>query len=242
VANLRFVICVRNPIEVANSLAKRNGIAIEHGFYLWNRYMRDAIRDTAGCPRIFAFYDDFFRDSTNQVRRLATFCGLKSTENTTTFQEVVLTDRRHYENAGADLYESSAADTECKLLYLFLSEIVRGRSAEEIIDPSADSVLSEFLRVTEALRRQSRVAQLEENLTAVNAQLARAQSELADASRALTLHQEQYAILEHRAADLQRFADAVRRTWVYRLYRRCVNPLASVFHKTVTSKHRASCE
>ena len=46
IPNLRFVIGVRNPLEVARSLRKRDGMSIGAGAYLWYRYTRAGVRDT----------------------------------------------------------------------------------------------------------------------------------------------------------------------------------------------------
>ncbi len=53
-----FIIVFRDPLEVAQSLEKRDGLSIEHGLRLWYSYMREAERNTRGSPRVFVFYDD----------------------------------------------------------------------------------------------------------------------------------------------------------------------------------------
>ena len=57
-----FVICVRNPIEVAASLAKRDGFSNSKGLLLWLRHMLDAERHTREQPRAFVSYADLLRD------------------------------------------------------------------------------------------------------------------------------------------------------------------------------------
>jgi hypothetical protein len=47
VPGARFVICVRNPLDVAGSLAKRDGFQFEHSLALWHLYMLYALRDSA---------------------------------------------------------------------------------------------------------------------------------------------------------------------------------------------------
>jgi hypothetical protein len=42
----------RNPVEVASSLNKRNGIPMEAGLALWDRYVRSALEASSDMPRI----------------------------------------------------------------------------------------------------------------------------------------------------------------------------------------------
>ena len=62
VPGLRFVICVRSPLDVAKSLAKRNGIPVQQGMFLWHRYTRAALEDSEGSPRLIVHYEDFFME------------------------------------------------------------------------------------------------------------------------------------------------------------------------------------
>ena len=52
-----FVIPYRHPLEVANSLHKRDGISIPHGLLLWLRYMLEVIVETKNYPRHFVGFD-----------------------------------------------------------------------------------------------------------------------------------------------------------------------------------------
>ena len=74
IPNLRFVICVRSPLEVARSLVKRDKIPVERGVILWHRYMHSAIEDTEGCPRLLTFYDVFLRSRPGDGRKLEGRC------------------------------------------------------------------------------------------------------------------------------------------------------------------------
>lgn len=76
VPEMRYVICVRHPLDVAASLAERDEMATEESLRLWSRYMADAINHTRGLPRLFVSYESYFPDWEGQARRLATFLGL----------------------------------------------------------------------------------------------------------------------------------------------------------------------
>ena len=72
---MRYVICLRNPVEVAQSLTKRDGFSTEKSIRLWHRYTGDAIEHTAGLVRHFIFYEDLINSHREEVSRLARFVG-----------------------------------------------------------------------------------------------------------------------------------------------------------------------
>jgi hypothetical protein len=74
-SRLRYVICVRHPLDVAASLEARDGLGREEAVRLWGRYMSEAIVQTSGCPRAFVSYEGYFPDWEGQVGRLAELLG-----------------------------------------------------------------------------------------------------------------------------------------------------------------------
>jgi hypothetical protein len=71
----RYVVCMRSPADVAASLERRDSSLHERrsSIDLWLRYTSAALAGTRGCKRIIVFYEDYFRDFDEQLRRLATF-------------------------------------------------------------------------------------------------------------------------------------------------------------------------
>jgi hypothetical protein len=61
-AELRVVIPLQNPIEVARSLAERDHLPLNHGLNLWLRHVLDTELDTRGTKRIFVPYSDLLGD------------------------------------------------------------------------------------------------------------------------------------------------------------------------------------
>lgn len=57
-----FLIVCRNPLEVAVSLQKRNGIGAAQAQLLWLTYMQEAERETRGYPRAVVHYDQLLGD------------------------------------------------------------------------------------------------------------------------------------------------------------------------------------
>jgi hypothetical protein len=72
---MRYVICVRDPVEVAASLQQRDGMATEQGLRLWRAYSAAGVTGTASGPRVFVPYRSFFSDPAAAAARLARFVG-----------------------------------------------------------------------------------------------------------------------------------------------------------------------
>jgi hypothetical protein len=75
VPQMRYVICLRNPIDVAGSLRRRDGISLQQGLDLWLAYLARALINTSGRPRLLVSYESYFRDRDGTASRLARFAG-----------------------------------------------------------------------------------------------------------------------------------------------------------------------
>jgi GT2 family glycosyltransferase len=80
VPQLRTIIVVRNPLEVAYSLHQRNGVSFHFGLSLWGVYNQHALSATAPKNRIVSHYDSFFEDPHAELLRLLSFLGLPDSE------------------------------------------------------------------------------------------------------------------------------------------------------------------
>lgn len=65
------VIVTRNPHEVADSLAKRDGFSLTLGYLLWLDHMLSAERFTRGLPRAFVHYDSLLADWRSVISEVA---------------------------------------------------------------------------------------------------------------------------------------------------------------------------
>lgn len=66
----RVVIPVRNPLEIAGSLAVRNGFSLGRSLLLWLAYFLAAERSSRGAKRAFINYTDLLGDWRRALRRL----------------------------------------------------------------------------------------------------------------------------------------------------------------------------
>jgi sulfotransferase family protein len=98
--DLRFVICVRNPLEVALSLKRRNQNSYSLGLTLWERYYESILELVPVERRIVTHYDSYFLDPEGELQRICTFAGLEAAEME------VRRDLRHHD-VGVSLEEAN---------------------------------------------------------------------------------------------------------------------------------------
>ena len=79
IPDLRVVICLRNPAEVAMSLRRRGLSSLQFGFALWRQYNKRILRDTTPAARMVTHYEAFFLRPEEELRRVIEFAGLETT-------------------------------------------------------------------------------------------------------------------------------------------------------------------
>jgi hypothetical protein len=219
--NTRFIVCIRNPLEVARSIAARDGMPVEKGLYLWNRYTRDAIRETEQSPRIFTFYEDYFANGLDEIKRVARFCGLILPIESCTLQKAIYRELRHQSYSIADLLNCEIVPSGYKALYIglrALSLLATVRPQSDAPENAISKNIGAFLRSMDEFDQQEQLARSQELLLKTSSEVMELQSRL-------KVKDEQIARLVENNARLQHFSDAVRRTVVYRMYRKFIRPV-----------------
>jgi hypothetical protein len=163
--DLKFVICIRGPLEVAESLLRRDGMTIDQGAFLWGRYVRDAIRNTSGCPRIFVFYEDFFENPDLEINRLINFCSLHEFEDKSVLKDVVSRELKHHSSDTLRLLDENKVSIDDKLFYIILRSILREGFFPSLPNRNQNDFISEavdkFLTLMDEFHDQKKVVQLE---------------------------------------------------------------------------------
>jgi hypothetical protein len=72
----RFIMCLRDPTQVARSLQARDGFDLALGEYRWMVYAVDFFRYTSGLSRCIIEYNDWFVEGTPNLRKLTKFLDL----------------------------------------------------------------------------------------------------------------------------------------------------------------------
>jgi hypothetical protein len=73
---LEAVVCIRDPLEVALSLQRRNGVSLDFGLALWLQYNERIVATTSVDSRIVSHYDAYFSSPRRELERVATLIGL----------------------------------------------------------------------------------------------------------------------------------------------------------------------
>jgi hypothetical protein len=73
---LEVVVCLRDPLEVALSLQRRNGVALDSGLALWLQYNERIAATTTPDSRIVSHYDAYFSSPPRELERVAAFLDL----------------------------------------------------------------------------------------------------------------------------------------------------------------------
>lgn len=77
----KYVVCLRNPFEVAKSLAHRHGLTENFGIQLWLAYYDSLLQASTPEQRCVLNYQVVLEDGENQVRRLSAWLGITPSED-----------------------------------------------------------------------------------------------------------------------------------------------------------------
>jgi tetratricopeptide (TPR) repeat protein/glycosyltransferase involved in cell wall biosynthesis len=102
----------RHPLEVSQSLERRNGMTREHALKLWQSYMLDAERCTRGMRRAVVHYDHLLKDWRAELGRAFGACGadfdISRCINQEKIDAYVSVGNRNHDNAADTLSEYEA--------------------------------------------------------------------------------------------------------------------------------------
>jgi hypothetical protein len=171
--NMKVVVCLRNPLDVAFSLQRREGFSLAKGGELWLTYMASAFLHISGLPHVFLFYEDLMRDWRAQVRRMGAFLGDlqmdQATELAGPIEAFVDSTMDHYQSSPAAVLAAGAIPYPARALYLMLHDRFawrpEGRSAAVTPDGALDEALLAFALASKAeAGRHRRIPRMVESL------------------------------------------------------------------------------
>jgi hypothetical protein len=169
---MRYVICLRNPLDVAASLHARkvDSMPVDRGALLWLTYMRAALAATAGQDRHLVFYEDLMADPKPAVRRLAKFIGRHKSKDARAEARLAIRVAMseglwHHRTAASNVVDASLVPFNVKAFYVALRLSVprRKTAGTEMID----------LLGAQAVDAGRRLARLEQLLSERRADLER---------------------------------------------------------------------
>jgi hypothetical protein len=75
IPELKVVICLRHPWEVAQSLHRRNYMSIPFGLTLWEAYQKLVLAGASPANRLITHYNSHFHDPRGELERILAFLG-----------------------------------------------------------------------------------------------------------------------------------------------------------------------
>lgn len=123
---LEYVICVRNPIDVALSLHKIHGFSMTKSIALWQLYNLSALYWTNGSPRIIISYDDvvqykekYLVDILTSMREVLSWPKMGDGGAVT---GAIISDLRHYSHGAGAVLAGSDVPEPVRLLYTLITK------------------------------------------------------------------------------------------------------------------------
>jgi hypothetical protein len=112
VDNCVFVFVARNPVEVARSLHRRNGIPRHVGLALWEAYCTAALRDSKSTARIIVNYRDLVERPAEEAERLRAQLRAFGIEGLSSPRSVAIAPALRHERSTDDEFAELASDSQ----------------------------------------------------------------------------------------------------------------------------------
>jgi hypothetical protein len=140
---VKYLLALRNPASVADSLVSRDKMPRERSYYLWLEHTLNSLTRTADSAPALVDYDDFFGDADQVLEQMAAALGLAvdAAERDAFKSEFIDDTLRHTVHSDADL----SADPSCPPLVV---ELYRG-----LKDAARDCVLVDSPQLRASIAR-----------------------------------------------------------------------------------------
>jgi GT2 family glycosyltransferase len=199
--DLKIVIVVRYPLEVAYSMRERNGTSYSFGLRLWEIYNRRLIGATRAEERLITLYDSFFENPEAELKRIASFIGLPPSRINDA-AALVASKRRHTQFSMDQLIDARVSGKLVGLYRELVAEAHRsddGANAENQSAP-AKKDRSDTVRSADGDMLPGAVSRL--NVSIPDAEIVR--SELAWLRGSEMQHREELARRDGRISEMER--------------------------------------
>lgn len=191
-----YVIMVRHPLEVAESLLARNGSPREKSLLLWTSYMLAIERDTRDAPRVFVTYSDMLNDWRGVLDRVEAVMGRPLPRRTPSagvdIERFLSKSHRHHEADVAALEEIPGVWAGAQATYRWMMEAARGLAPQpgaladietelDALERTVGPVLAEMRQeLAQILVAKAEAAEAREDLARMRFSLQDARQETAD--------------------------------------------------------------
>lgn len=130
VPDLKVLICVRNPLAVAESLRARDGIPFADTFHLWRTYNRRVLATAPPGERLVTHCESYFHDARAELRRVLAWLDMRTTEERLEHARTRINSSLVHHRVTVDELVEAGASAELVQCYLDLCEEAEPPSAQ----------------------------------------------------------------------------------------------------------------
>jgi GT2 family glycosyltransferase len=212
-----FLFVYRNPVQIAQSLAKRNSIPLSVGIALWEYYMVSALNAARDGDLLFTRYEDIMSDPIKETRRIyqglkeAGVTGLRmpSKKEITAF---INPDLFHHAD-GYDLFSEYLNNNQLDLIRIMENDVHADDWPNISISKNAHEIINNYCLLT---KEQDALSSSQAALTAATAALSEKEKAIADLGainnesrkQVEVLHQEKSRLQEELSQAQQKLSEA----------------------------------
>jgi hypothetical protein len=122
IQDLRVIVCLRNPLEVAESLRRRSYNSYQFGLNLWLEYNRRVLADTLPNDRVVTHYDAYFVEPRRELERVLGLLGILVPASTIDRACETVAGRLRHNRREEDDLTSTLVPESVQLLYHQMGE------------------------------------------------------------------------------------------------------------------------
>lgn len=123
IPDMKYVICIRNPLDVAASLQARDGFPLSKSLDLWTLHTLKCLEHTKGKLCILVFYERFNTAWRHQISRLAGFIGVDSEPLLESLEAAFHKELYHHRSTAISLLAHPDVPLTTKALYYALDTL-----------------------------------------------------------------------------------------------------------------------
>jgi hypothetical protein len=139
---------VRSPLDVAESLRRRNSFPFHKSLGIWMNYNVSALRAVRGLPTVFVSYDRVLESWESELRRCSRGLGIPWPEPDSKLRQSVspfINPALRHHHGGGDFARDTLWDHVSKL-YEALLRLCLGESKEAVLEEDAERIVGSYLR------------------------------------------------------------------------------------------------
>jgi hypothetical protein len=215
----KFIISLRNPLEVADSLKTRDGLPLLKSLLLWLDYTLSSERATRGFQRAFVYYDDLMMDWRETIRSAAAHLDVVfpvwNTAAEAEIRSFLQSTLRHHVYSCKDLQVREDISDWVKMTFKAMRALARGGGADEIArldhvfeafkegQRTFGSLMDQAERSTQYLSQELKelAAEREQHIAALEAGLSTAQHRATEREEHVAALEAGLSTAQHRATE-----------------------------------------